>query len=103
VWNRLPEEVRSKLDEIHSNINGALVRASNSITRRFGKNEITWTLDDQGNTIKASAVLRDVFPTASHPRSPAESALALEVGQSGQASDVGGHIIGHQFLGAWCS
>ncbi len=44
-------------------------------------------------------MLREVFPTRTHPRSSAESRLATEIGQSGNDTDVGGHILGHLFLG----
>ena len=75
------------------------MRAPAPLTRHFGDNKITWIQDENGNTVGVSAVLSEVFPTRTHPRSSAESRLATEIGQSGNDTDVGGHILGHLFLG----
>ena len=99
AWNRLPTDVRNSLEELKGKIDSALGRTVASVSRNYGENHVTWLRDENGNTIRASAVLREVFPKDSHPRSNAESALTTAIGHTGQPSDVGGHIIGHQFLG----
>ena len=91
--------MRNSLEGLKSKIDNALGRTVASVSRNYGENHVTWLRDENGNTIRASAVLREVFPKDSHPRSNAESALTRAIGHTGQPSDVGGHIIGHQFQG----
>ena len=64
----------------------------------YGRNAFEWTLDDRGRPTQVRGRILETFPA---PRSSAESALATRIGnESTVAGDVGGHLIGHQFLGA---
>lgn len=66
------------------------------VTGRVGRNDVKWTVDANGSTVKAEATLREVFPGAK--RSSAEVKAQSEAAALGKSDDVGGHIIGHRFV-----
>jgi hypothetical protein len=71
-------------------------------TVRYGENEVTWTVNDGHETVRAEAVIREIPPKKERPDE--ENELTANVGKEGgrdgdfPESDNGGHIIGFQFL-----
>lgn len=61
-----------------------------------GQNTVKWTLNAEGETVKAEATLKEVFADA--PRASAERRAQQAAADAGRADDVGGHIIGHRFV-----
>jgi hypothetical protein len=61
-----------------------------------GKNEVTYTLDDQGNTLSAQGSLKESFKGAK--RSSSETQAQATVAATGKSGDHGGHIVGHRFM-----
>lgn len=83
-------------------------------TRTSGRNEVTWTVNANHETVRAEAILRQVFSGDEHVRGRSEQKIQSAVGHEGGRGqgadrddgttfdaphrDDGGHIIGHQFL-----
>lgn len=71
-------------------------------TRRYGENEVTWTVNENHETVRAEAVIREIPAKKERPNE--ENELTANVGHEGgrtgdfPANDNGGHIIGYQFL-----
>jgi hypothetical protein len=72
-------------------------------TVRYGRNEATWTVNELHETVRASAVLREIPPSQERPRS--ETELTSAVGREGGIRtrefpdrDDGGHMLAYQFL-----
>lgn len=72
---------------------GAAARTTSTVGH--GENELTFTKDDSGRTVEATATLRRYHVNAE--RSAAELAAQREVGARGLADDDAGHMIGHRF------
>jgi DNA/RNA non-specific endonuclease len=85
----LPKPAREALEAMKTKID-ELFAATRSVSAKVGRNDVKWTVDANGQTVKAEATLREVFPGAK--RSSAETKA------QGQADDVGGHIVGHRFV-----
>ena len=71
--------------------------ALKSARRTYGRNTVTWYTDAQGRTVRAEANIRESFSNLA--RSSGERAAQSAAGDLGQADDVGGHIVGHRFVG----
>ncbi len=65
-------------------------------TRRANGNEVVYTVNAEGQTIRAEATLSNV--TTGAVRSPDEIAATRRVGQAGIEGDQGGHIVAHRFM-----
>lgn len=71
-------------------------------TVAYGDNEVTWTVNDNHETVRAEAVIREIPPKKERPDE--ENELTADVGHEGgrtgdyPENDNGGHIIGFQFL-----
>lgn len=61
-----------------------------------GKNEVTYTLDSQGNTLSAKGSLKETFKGAK--RSSSETQAQAAAAAAGKAGDQGGHLVGHRFM-----
>ncbi|HYR83574.1 MAG TPA: DNA/RNA non-specific endonuclease [Terriglobia bacterium] len=70
---------------------------SNQEQRAFGKNTVIWNTDAQGRTTQAEGTLRQTFSKLK--RSTAEVAEQKAAAARGRPGDVGGHIVGHRFVG----
>lgn len=98
----LPAAVREPISAMKRNVDEFLsagTRAANTtydVTARTGRNEVKWTLDAQGQPLRAEARLSEVFTNAS--RSSAETGAQGAAAARGVADDAGGHIIGHRFV-----
>ena len=90
-----PEE-RSELARRDGSAPNTRPKALTKVAATQGRNTVTWTVNAEGNTVRAQAHLEEVFSGA--PRSSAERGAQAATGASGEASDVGGHIIGHRFV-----
>lgn len=66
------------------------------VTGSAGQNTVKWTVNAEGETVKAEATLKEVFADA--PRSSAERKAQQAAADAGRDGDVGGHIIGHRFV-----
>ncbi|WP_276313944.1 DNA/RNA non-specific endonuclease [Nocardia huaxiensis] len=72
------------------------------VTATEGRNTATWTVDELGRPVKATAILKEAF--ADETRGSAENDYTSRVGKAGgrDASnggpDDGGHVIGHRFM-----
>lgn len=69
-------------------------RFTTDATKTF---KVTWTVNPAGRTIAVKALLTEV--TTGATRSSAETSAQSKSGGQGKAGDVGGHIIGHRFIG----
>ncbi|MGQ4274889.1 DUF4781 domain-containing protein [Terrihabitans sp. B22-R8] len=71
-------------------------------TRQVGKNEVSWTVNENHETVSTEAIIREIPPKKERPSE--ENELTAGVGKEGgragayPANDNGGHIIGFQFL-----
>lgn len=91
----LPKPAREALQSMKTKID-ELFAATSSVAAKVGRNDVKWTVDANGQTVKAEATLREVFTGAK--RSSAEAKAQGQAAASGVADDVGGHIIGHRFV-----
>ena len=66
------------------------------VTAIEGKNTVTWTVDANGQTVKAHGDFKEVFDGAK--RSSAENEASSAMGKTGDVDDVGGHIAAHRFM-----
>ncbi len=91
----LPKPAREALQSMKTKID-ELFAATTSVAAKVGRNDVKWTVDANGQTVKAEATLREVFTGAK--RSSAEARAQGQAAASGVTDDVGGHIIGHRFV-----
>jgi DNA/RNA non-specific endonuclease len=91
----LPKPAREALEAMKTKID-ELFAATRSVSAKVGRNDVKWTVDANGQTVKAEATLREVFPGAK--RSSAETTAQGQAAAAGAADDVGGHIVGHRFV-----
>jgi len=91
----LPKPARDALMSMKTKID-ELFAATRSVSAKVGRNDVQWTVDANGRTVKAEATLREVFPGAK--RSSAETTAQGQAAAAGITDDVGGHIIGHRFV-----
>ncbi|TMP86801.1 hypothetical protein CWC05_09975 [Pseudoalteromonas ruthenica] len=68
-----------------------------TISDKQGKNEATWTVDEQGRPLSVEATLCETHTGCT--RSSQEQSHQQQVGGESRASDDdGGHLVGHRFL-----
>lgn len=91
----LPKPARDALTSMKTKID-ELFAATTSVAAKVGRNDVKWTVDANGQTVKAEATLREVFTGAK--RSSSEAKAQGQAAANGVADDVGGHIIGHRFV-----
>lgn len=72
--------------------------ATQTRTGKSLKNEVEWTLDDQGRPIKAKATLASLQKQGIK-RGDSETRAQEKIGGRGKNDDDAGHIIGHRFMG----
>ena len=75
----------------------AKVQPSTEIEASSEAFQVSWTKDSDQNTTEARATLRRVTPGAT--RASGELRAQRDAASKGRASDVGGHIFGHRFVG----
>jgi hypothetical protein len=68
-----------------------------AVVRMYGKNTSTWITDAQGRTIRVEAQLRET--SSGLVRGADETAAQRAAAAAGKEEDVGGHILGHRFMG----
>ncbi len=91
----LPRSAREALQSMKTKID-ELTAATTSVAAKVGRNDVKWTVDANGQTVKAEATLREVFTGAK--RSSAEGTAQGKAAAAGGTDDVGGHIVGHRFV-----
>lgn len=91
----LPKPAREALQSMKTKID-ELFAATRSVATKVGRNDVKWTVDANGQTVKAEATLREVFTGAK--RSSSEAKAQGQAAANGITDDVGGHIIGHRFV-----
>jgi hypothetical protein len=93
--DHLPKPAREAIEKMAAKLD-EFAKIGSVVAAKVGRNDVKWTVDGEGRTVKAEATLRELFPKA--VRSSAEKDAQAAAGAAGKADDVGGHIIGHRFV-----
>jgi len=89
---------QSETDYVIAEINPKKKSKNKKFTTDASKTfKVTWTVSPAGRTIAVKALLTEV--TTGATRSSAETSAQSKSGAQGKAGDVGGHLIGHRFIG----